>query len=338
MKQHIFLILFLFFYCFFVKAQDIHFSQYYTSPLNLNPATAGFFGGTQRFTLQNKSQWQSVTVPFRTFSASYDMPLLKRDLKHDIFGGGVSIFRDQEGDSKFGTTQINFSFSYIHSLSKANNQFISLGIQTGIAQRTIDYSQLVFDNQWDGTAFNPSIPNNEHFSKENFIFFDLSAGAYWSLIDKNKDETNIGISLFHINAPKQSLFDNVDVRLARKFLMNVNKQIKITDKVKLVPGILFMHQGTYNEFDIGSLVKLIKISTAEKYLALSVGMYYRAADAFNFIAGLDFKDMKIGVSYDVNSSNLIPASHSRGGLEISLIYIMNKAKQDYVKHAPCPIF
>ena len=338
MKRSIFLILFLFFYSSISEAQDIHFTQYYASPLTLNPATAGFFEGTQRFSLQNKTQWQSVTVPFRTLSASFDMPILKRDTKHDIFGGGISIYRDQEGDSKFGTTQVNLSLSYIRSLNKANDKFISFGIQTGVAQRTIDYSQLVFDSQWDGISFNPNLSNNEHFSKENFIFFDCSAGAYWSCVDKNKNETSIGVSLFHINTPKQSLFDNDDVRLARKLLINASKQIKITDNLKLVPGILFMHQGTYNEFDVGSLVKLIKISTTEKYLALSVGMYYRSADALNFIVGLDFKDMMLGVSYDINTSNLTPASHSRGGLELSLIYILNKAKQDYVKHAPCPIF
>jgi type IX secretion system PorP/SprF family membrane protein len=338
MKQKLFFILFLFFYCFFSEAQDIHFTQYYTSPLNLNPATTGFFNGTERFALQNKTQWQSVTVPFTTLSASFDMPIWKRYIKHDIFGGGIVINRDQEGDSKFGTTQVNLSFSYIRSLSRLNNQFISIGIQAGAAQRSIDYTQLVFDNQWDGSSFNSALPNDEHFAKSNFIYFDCSAGAYWSYLDHYKNEINAGIALSHINAPEQSLFDNSDVRLARKLLVHASMQYNATNKFKLVPGILFMKQGTYYETDIGSLVKFIKMSTAEKYLALSVGLYYRYADAFNIIAGLDFKDISLGISYDVNTSNLVPASHSRGGLEISLVYILNKNQKVYVKKIPCPIF
>ena len=325
-------------YCTLSQAQDIHFTQYYTSPLNLNPASSGFFNGTERFTLQNKTQWQSVTVPFRTTSASFDMPITKRIIKHDIFGGGIVINRNQEGDSKFGLTQVDLSLSYIRALTETNNQFVSLGIQAGAAQRTIDYSNLVFDSQWDGWAFDPNLPNNEHFIKNDFFYFDCSAGAAWSYIASNKNKVDIGIALFHINKPKQSLFDNEDIRLYRKFVTHINVQYELNNNLKLEPGLLFMHQGTYNEVDLGSLIKLIKVSTDEKYLALSLGLYYRYADAFNFIAGIDLKDVMLGVSYDVNTSNLIPASHSRGGLEVSLIYILNKNKKDYVRSVPCPIF
>ena len=32
-----------------VKAQDIHFSQFYASPMNMNPATTGVIGCDMRF-------------------------------------------------------------------------------------------------------------------------------------------------------------------------------------------------------------------------------------------------------------------------------------------------
>jgi len=338
MKRKLSFILFLFSYCFFSGAQDIHLTQYYTSPENLNPAMTGFFNGTQRFTLQNKTQWHSVTVPFKTLSASYDLPILKRTLKHDLFGGGIVINRDQAGDSKFGSTQANLSLSYIRSISRENNQFISLGIQAGAAQRTIDYTELVFDNQWDGSSFNSAIPNNEHFLKENFIFFDVSAGAYWSYIHPPSHGFNAGIAVFHINRPKQSLFDDNNIRLDRKFVAHASMQQEITSKFQLYPGVLVMQQGKYNEVDIGTLAKFIKVPNEVNYLALSLGIYYRFADAFNLIAGLDYKDISVGVSYDINTSNLVPASHSRGGIELSIIYILNKNKKTYVKKIPCPIF
>ena len=338
MQRFLLIIISFCFYGFFSEAQDIHFTQYYTSPLNLNPAMTGFFEGAQRFTFQNRTQWQSVTVPFSTVSASYDLPILKRYLKHDIFGGGIVIDRDQEGDSKYGTTQINLSLSYIRSVSKLNNQFVSFGLQAGAAQRSIDYSQLIFDSQWDGLSFNPALPNDEQFTTRNFFFFDLSAGSYWSIIQHNGNGFNAGVSLFHINEPNQSLFGNNDVRLARKLLVNGNAQFKITDKIKLFPGILIMQQETYNEINAGSLVKFIESSDEFNYLALSCGLYYRFGDAFNLIAGLDYRDFSLGVSYDINSSNLVPASHNRGGLELTLVYITNKNKKNYLKKIPCPIF
>ncbi|MFA4853048.1 MAG: PorP/SprF family type IX secretion system membrane protein [Bacteroidales bacterium] len=329
---------FLSFCGFFSEAQDIHFTQYYTSPENLNPALTGFFNGTQRFTLQNKTQWRSVTTPFKTLSASYDMPVRKRYFKQDIFGGGIVFNRDQAGDSKFGTTQANISLSYIRSISRINNQFVSFGIQAGAAQRTIDYSKLVFDSQYDGTSFNPALSNNEQFSKENFIFFDLSAGAYWHYIRHKGLYYNGGIALFHINKPKQSLFGNNDIRLDRKFVMHGNSQFEVTKKILVLPGFLFMQQGTCNEIDIGALGKFIIEPAEANYLALQFGMYYRFKDALNFIAGLDYKNISVGINYDVNTSNLVPASHSRGGFEISLIYIMNNNTKTYVKKVPCPIF
>jgi type IX secretion system PorP/SprF family membrane protein len=338
MRRYLFLLISFLFYGFFSEAQDIHFSQFYTSPLNLNPAMTGFFDGSQRFTFQNKTQWESVTVPFTTLSASYDLPILKRYLKHDLFGGGIVINRDQEGDSKYGTTQINLSLSYIRSLTRLNNQFVSFGLQAGAAQRTIDYSQLIFDSQWDGNSFNPALPTDEQFNTRSFFFFDISAGSYWSIVDHNGNGLNAGIALFHINEPVQSLLGNDDIRLARKLLINGNAQLAVTNKIKLCSGILIMQQGTYNEIDIGSLVKLIKTPAEINYLALSCGLYYRVGDAFNLIAGLDFRDFSFGVSYDINTSNLVPASQYRGGLELTLMYILNKNKKNYVKKIPCPIF
>jgi len=338
MRRCLFFIITFSLYGFCSESQDIHFTQFYTSPLNLNPAMTGFFDGSQRFTLQNKTQWESVTVPFTTLSASYDLPILKRYLKHDLFGGGIVIDRDQEGDSKYGTTQVNLSLSYIRSLNRLNNQFVSFGIQVGAAQRSIDYTQLIFDSQWDGTSFNPALSNNEQFNIRNFFFFDLSAGSYWSLLQHNGNSFNAGISLFHINEPRQSLLGDDDVRLARKLLINGNEQLVVTSKIKLIPGILIMQQGTYNEIDLGSMIKFIRSPAEVNYLALSCGMYYRVGDAFNLIAGLDYRDWSLGVSYDINSSNLVPASHNRGGLELTLMYIINKNKKNYIKKIPCPIF
>lgn len=322
----------------FLQAQDIHLTQYYTSPLNLNPATAGFFNGTQRFTLQNKTQWRSVTVPFKTLSASVDMPIWKRYLKRDMFGGGIVMNRDQAGDSKFGTTQANFTFSYIRSISRINNQFIAFGLQLGAAQRSIDYSQLMFDSQYDGTSYNPSLSNNEQFAKSNFFFSDVSAGAYWNILRHRSLGFDAGISVFHINRPKQSLFDNEQIRLDRKLVMHVGSQFDATRKIHIYPGILFMSQGKYKELDIGTVTKFIKIPTEANFLAISLGMFYRWNDALNFVAGMDYRDVSVGISYDINLSTLVPASHSKGGFEISIVYILNRNKKTYVKKIPCPIF
>ena len=61
-----------------------------------------------------------------------------------------------------------------------------------------------------------------------------------------------------------------------------------------------------------------------EYLKQSVfaGVYFRAVDSGDLILGLRYDDWKVGVSYDVNYSGLVPASRYRGGVELAVIYII----------------
>ncbi len=45
-------------------AQDIHFSEFYNTPLQLNPSYTGFFNGDYRFTAIYRDQWSTIGVPF----------------------------------------------------------------------------------------------------------------------------------------------------------------------------------------------------------------------------------------------------------------------------------
>ena len=93
-------------------AQDIHFSQFYSSPLNLNPAMTGVMNCTDRFTLNYRNQWASVlkSNAFNTFSVSYDR---KNTVgRYDYWGFGVNIWGDRAGDVDFSTISPLLALSY----------------------------------------------------------------------------------------------------------------------------------------------------------------------------------------------------------------------------------
>ncbi len=329
----------LFFFIFInTYGQDIHFTQFNSSPLNLNPATTGFFDGTHRFCINNRTQWRSVTVPYSTISASVDTKILQRKLEQDMFGIGLLINKDKAGDLEFGTTQINFSISYIKLLGKYKKKFISFAVQPGIAQRTIDYDKLAFDNQFNGFFYDPELPYNEQLGINNFMFFDLTAGVYWNYQYKEDVNLNGGISFFHLNSPKQSLLDNHNITLNQRITIYGNIYINTNDKINILPGILIMKQGTYKEIAFGSVFKFIKNKESYNYTALNLGIFFRTKDAANLILGLDYLKFNFGVSYDINYSKLKTASKSKGGLELSVIYRVNKVKQAKIRAVPCPIF
>ena len=97
-------------------AQDIHFSQYNLSPLNLNPSLTGAFQGDLRFIGNHRNQWSSVSNPYATFGFSFE----KKKLFKLPISFGFQINQDRAGDSKLNTFQINPSVSYNFSFDSLN--------------------------------------------------------------------------------------------------------------------------------------------------------------------------------------------------------------------------
>ena len=320
-----------------LSAQDIHYSQYYNSPLNLNPAKAGYFMGSHRFALNFKNQWQSVTVPYRTFTASFDMPVLHRNKQQDMFGSGIIVNTDKAGDAGYSTTQINLALSYIKALNKFNNHYISFALQPGITQKSFNQDALNFDNQFDGISYNQNLPQGEIFTKTNFLFFDISAGIYWNYQYANNLGFDAGMAVFHINKPSQTYFNDPTTILNRKLLLFGNAIFQLSEKYDLIPGLFYTKQYNFKEFIMGSTFRYIKSPNPVNYSTFNLGMFFRTKDAAIVVAGFDYLQYNFAVSYDINYSNLKAASRNLGGLELSFKYILD-SKRTYIKKTPCPIF
>ncbi|NVN94872.1 MAG: PorP/SprF family type IX secretion system membrane protein [Bacteroidetes bacterium] len=323
---------------FSLIGQDIHFSQFLNSPLNVNPAQTGFFHGSHRFILNHRNQWASVTRPYSTFSGSFDMQLLKRKFKRDIIGIGVVFSSDKAGDAAMGTTQGSLSLSYTKGLNRRNSHFISFGLQGCAAQHRFDYSQLNFDNQYNGDFYDASLYTGENFRKDSYFYLDVSTGMHWFLQIQDQLIFNAGLSAFHINQPSLSFFDNSKAKLNTRFTFYANSEIGLNVNTDILPSFLIMKQATYTELCIGADIRFINNNSPYFYSAIVVGAFLRNKDAFILKAGLDQRKWSFGLSYDFNFSDLTPASKYLGGYEISIIYIVNRTGKRKVKEIPCPIF
>ncbi|MEO5570839.1 MAG: PorP/SprF family type IX secretion system membrane protein [Bacteroidia bacterium] len=318
-------------------AQDIHFSQFNRSPLNLNPANTGFFDGDYRFTGIHRNQWKSVTVPYKTFSGSFDMTTPFPHSENNLIGAGIVFNNDKAGDSEFGILEGALSTSLIKNIGKDSVHVLSAGIQLGFVQQSINYANLTFDSQYDGDAFIPGSSNYETFSDNNFIYFDLSAGVNWLFRINKKFNLSVGASLFHINKPKLSFMSDATSKLNPKVAINVNCSIAVTENLFVLPALLYQNQFKYKELDAGGNLKFILNKKPGKYIALYGGLWLRPKDAVYPSIGLDFNELNVGFSYDINTSDLNRASDSKGAYEISLTYIIKKVKP-LVVHPPCPVY
>ena len=319
-------------------SQDIHFSQYAASPLNLNPALTGFFNGSVRVFLNHKNQWASVTVPYLTFSGGFDTKLYSNKYKRNAFCAGFVANADRAGDSKFGTIQGILSLSFMQSLNRSNTNLLSFGVSAGLAQRSIDYTKLFFDRQFNGYIFDPSSYNGENFQVNSFIFYDINAGAYWNYRWADNQTIDAGFAVYHINTPGQSLMLNNDIKLARKWVLFTNPNIGLGEKFDIIPAFMISFQGAYMEMIYGFKTLFSKDKMYYERTTFGIGIYSRHKDALILSAGMDYKGFSIGFSYDVNYSDLSEASNYNGGYEISLQYIYSKRKYKRIKEIPCPIF
>jgi type IX secretion system PorP/SprF family membrane protein len=314
-------------------SQDIHFSQFYHSPMNLNPGLAGQFDGDYRFVGNYRNQWSSVTVPYKTFSFSADAT---KFLKRKDLGAGIVFNHDNTGDSRFKTTVFNVVGSYKIALNKDSNQYLAGGLQTGITNKRLSYEPLQFDAQYNGARYDAGLPNNENFTTSGQTYLNLHAGVSYFYQIENRKRIEAGIALFNLTSPKETFFGNGNVRLDRRVTAHATVQYQVADKIDVMPSVFLMKQGTYTEFIFGSLGKYIVNDFRGDYQAAYVGMWYRTKDAGYMSAGYEFNSWNVSLSYDFNLSTLKPASSGRGGIELAVIYILKQFKPVKIKHRVCP--
>ncbi|MFH2096446.1 MAG: PorP/SprF family type IX secretion system membrane protein [Bacteroidota bacterium] len=334
--HRIWIIILLLYTGFALNAQDIHFSQYNSSPLNLNPALSGKFEGDHRFIANQRNQWSSITVPYRTYAFSYDTKVHKIPEWKSVIGVGMQINSDRAGDGDFGTTQIKLSPA-IHKDIKGDSTLIaSFGFNVNFNQHSINFDAFYFGNQFDGNRFDATLPHNEIFAEDNLNYIDFALGA--AVFFSYKDiPFNVSIAWNHLNKPEQSFFSEYGVSLSRKFNVSADSYLSINEDIDLFPGIVWYRQGKFNELNIGGILR--KAIDDYKFRNIYFGGWMRARDAGILMLGIDYQNFNVGISYDINFSKLRAASNGRGGMELSLIYIFsNPRPYDVPYHRQCPVF
>ena len=319
------------------KAQDIHYSQFNAAIQNLSPAQTGLFDGDWRLNGNFRSQWAAVPVPYKTFSMASDTRL-KTKLQNDVPAAGLQVNADQAGDSKFTTLQVMVTGAYVKKLSKDSMHFLSLAIQPGFTTRSFNVDALSFDAQYNGDYYDKSLSSQENFSKTRMTYPEIGAGVGYLWKKSNRQLVNISFSVLHLNTPKQSFFNENDIRLDRKISVSGWTAFPLAEKVDLLPTFLYQQQGKFSECVLGGFGKYYLKPVDGLTTAVSLGACYRLKDAVIIAANMDYKNYTVGISYDINTSNLVAATNQRGGFELSLIYIFKKAVPFIAKKRVCPIF
>jgi type IX secretion system PorP/SprF family membrane protein len=324
-------------------AQDIHFSNWNMSPLNLNPANAGLFEGDGRLIFNYRNQWKSVPVPYSTFSFGADFNLNKSLVNLSGTGNkevseavGVIFNHDAAGDGKYTINEFKVPINHKFSFKKDSGLKISLGVLAGITNISIDPNRLSYDKQWDGDAYNQGLGNGENFVKQSKLFADVSLGTVIQKTFNQKIKVTVGYALSHINKPNIS-FNNT---LGAVLRMRHNESFQLKYSFNNISSIMLEYYGNQQQKFRENLVGLSYHHTIEPKTntVLNVGILSRLGDALITTVGLKYNSMRLQVSYDYNYSQFKRATNGKGGFEISFIYIWAKPKVFVPKTRVCPIY
>lgn len=328
-----------------VGAQDIHFSQFNMSPLNLNPAMTGVMNCNKRAIVNYRNQWAAAigSNAYSTSSASYDQKLAVG--QNDYFGVGGTLWNDVAGETRFGTTQGRLSFSYSKKIagSSKKSHHLVVGADAAMTQRRIDTRDLRWPSQHDGNGgFDPTATGGI-IAMDNITYADLSAGLLWfSNLDK-ENNFYIGAAMHHLNQANVS-FLNQTASLFTKITAHGGGQFYLNKKMSLLPGFVLLFQGPHREYNAGSSVRWKMGGQRVSEQNFQLGLWYRSgvnesggwhSDSVIASTRFDYKSYGFGFSYDWTVSNFREASPGNGSFEFSLTYIICG---DQSRGVYCPTF
>lgn len=286
-------------HAFSINAQDPVFSQYYNSPIQLNPAFAGN-NPAPYVSLNYRIQWPGVPSAYNTFAIGYD-----QFFKSNQIGLGLSLLSDSAGDGALKATKGSGMFSYKLKVNKST--YIKGGVEIGFVQKRLDWQKLIFGDAID--PFNGNIsPGGTPYPTEETqpgnttrYYIDMGSG----LLLYN-DKFFVGGALQHINTPKDNFlqgnlqnYNDLPIR----YVVHAGWQILLSKNSSgqsfISPNVLLTGQSGFFQINGGAY-----LSSG----ALFGGLWYRHSgingDAVIASFGVRTGALKIGYSFDYTISDL----------------------------------
>ncbi len=318
-----------------VMAQDPHFSQFFSSPLTLNPALTGKFFGTYRVSGNYRNQWPDLDKAFTTTTASVDFHILQNRISgNDTWGAGLMGYSDKSSNGAVAFNYAALSTAYHKGLDEDGIHQLGAGFQVTYANMLINTSLLNFEDELTSVGFTgvTSEVFNSSTLKGNYI--DVNAGVLYNGSTNERNNFYMGVSMYHINRPQQQ-FTGAQYVLPTRTTIHGGGYFPLGINSTLHVSALHMMQGGTSQTVMGGAVQLMADPDAEKPTSIYFGSWVRLQDAIIPYVGLEFGDFRFGATYDYNYSSLKTATLNRGGIEISLVYTRRPSTERPVN---CPKF
>ena len=320
-----------------VRAQDPLFTQFYNNPLYYNPATVGLSPG-MRMRFNYRDQWPNLPNDFKTYSFSMD--LAERSMPGSA-GLGLIILNDKAGAGNLQTSSVGLSTGVRVPLKR--NMVAQVGITVSFVQKMINYSDLVFSDQ-----FNPLHGNIYQTAfiapdKSKVTYPDLAVGGVYRFSGTSSSiagiQGTLGLAVHHIFTPNES-FLGLSAPLPRKLVVHGDLVLDINQSssslyrrttnpksFKFNPGFNYEKQGDFSTYSVG--VNVLKSSIYSGIWFRNQTFNFGKSNDLMFALGLylpytKVNRMKIMYTYDFILTELRTAAGSAH--EVSIVIEFDEFK------------
>lgn len=301
-----------------VYAQDPHFSQYFSSPLTLNPAHTGNFNGPMRMATNFRNQWQGVGNPYNTGTISVDGEILKnRIFEGDKLAFGLLGLYDKAMGGGFNSSYAGLSVGYHIWLDEDLIHKLSIGFQSVWVNKKIDVGQISFATQFASNGFDLSLPSDEIFQNTNINYADWNTGLYYSNSGEN-GSFHIGLSGYHLTRPKESFLGDKSTLIPIRYSLTAGANKYLGESGVLMTSALGQKQGKTSEITIGLAYGQF-LSSEGNDVSVFMGGWYRLGESLIPYFGLNYNALQLGLSYDVVTNGLNLSKTSNRSFEVSAI-------------------
>lgn len=316
-------------------AQDPSFSQFFSSPLNINPALTANINADWRMISNLRDQWIGPASPYVTGTVSFDTKVLQQKVPNvsesNYLGIGGMMMFDHAMSGIVRSSYGSLNLSYNIKLSE-NYYTERLGIGFGAiyGHRRIDFSRVDFEEQFTGFGFNRNLPTGENALSNMKAYVSASAGITYSA-SSEQSNFDIGVAAFHFNKPKQTFLKDDQQVLAIRKVVHANYERFLNDRLVVNTNGIYQYQSKASYFSLGAALGFYVGDAAETLLM--GGVWYWSDNAIIPYIGLAYKDLQFGISYDITTSKLNEAARKPNTWEFSMI-LRGKRRPSGV--IPCP--
>lgn len=353
-----------------LEAQDIHFTQFNLNPLTLNPANTGNFSGTVRFSgiyrvqapgIMPSGESNSLTL-YTTPAINVDAPIVLGISPRHWVGAGLAFYSDKAGSLGLTTQGTHGSIAYHMGLGGSSGSkkrggrssrggrgdsnkkvarefvpsktYVSIGLTYGTRNRSFDFAGItdIFQDEFFTTGQSMDREMLEGFNGQNannVSTIETGAGVLLSSQLNDQTDFQIGVSAFHI------LQD--DFRLAggsfrekeqTKLAVHGNLNYLLNDKLSLHPQFLYLAKGEASQIQVQT--SLGYRLNEEQDVTLFGGLGTRFGESIQVLLGGQFKNLRVGASWDLITSGLNSDADITNGFnsfELGAMYIVKIYKK-----------